>query len=153
VTPKQLIQDEDYRALAEFRYQLRRFLRFSEQAARGAGLEPQQHQLLMAVKGLPLDKKPTIGVIAERMQLEHHSTVELIDRLEEKGLVRRYRDKLDRRQVLIRVTPAALEVLAELSAQHLTHLGSVGPAFIRVLRTIMTEASDSIQKLRAANER
>jgi DNA-binding MarR family transcriptional regulator len=153
MAPKDLIQDEDYRALAEFRYQLRRFLRFSEQAARAAGLEPQHHQLLMAIKGLPLDKKPTIGVIAERMQLEHHSTVELIDRLEERGLVRRYRDKLDRRQVLVRVTPAAGEILAELSAQHLTHLGSVGPTFIRVFRTIMTEAGGSIRKLKAANER
>jgi DNA-binding MarR family transcriptional regulator len=152
MAPKDLIQDEDYRALAEFRYQLRRFLRFSEQAARAAGLEPQHHQLLMAIKGFPLDKKPTIGVIAERMQLEHHSTVELIDRLEERGLVRRYRDKLDRRQVLVRVTPAAGEMLAELSARHLTHLGSVGPAFIRVLRTIMTEASGSIRRLKAAND-
>jgi DNA-binding MarR family transcriptional regulator len=151
--PKELVQDEDYRALAEFRYQLRRFLRFSEQAARAAGLEPQQHQLLMVIKGLPLDRKPTIGVIAERMQLEHHSTVELIDRLEERGLVRRYRDKLDRRQVLVRVTPAAAEILAELSAQHLRHLGSVGPAFIRVLRKVITEASGSIQRLTAENER
>jgi DNA-binding MarR family transcriptional regulator len=152
MAPKDLIQDEDYRALAEFRYQLRRFLRFSEQAARAAGLEPQHHQLLMAIKGLPMGKKPTIGVIAERMQLEHHSTVELIDRLEERGLVRRYRDKLDRRQVLVRVTPAAVEILAELSVQHLAHLGSVGPTFIRVLRTIMSEAGGSIRRLKAANE-
>ena len=73
----------NYKAMAELRYQIRRFLRFSENAARQVGIEPQQHQLLLAVRGLPDDVKPTIGVLAERMQLQHHSTVELIDRLVE----------------------------------------------------------------------
>ena len=67
----------NYKAMAELRYQIRRFLRFSENAARQAGIEPQQHQLLLAVRGLPDALKPTIGVLAERMQLQHHSTVEL----------------------------------------------------------------------------
>jgi DNA-binding MarR family transcriptional regulator len=71
----------DFKAMAELRYQIRRFLRFSESAARQAGIEPQQHQLLMAVRGLPDGLRPTVGVLAERMQLQHHSTVELIDRL------------------------------------------------------------------------
>jgi len=71
----------DFKAMAELRYQIRRFLRFSENAAREAGVEPQQHQLLLAVRGLPDDLKPTIGALAERMQLQHHSTVELVDRL------------------------------------------------------------------------
>ncbi len=78
------ISPTEYQALAEFRYQMRLFTRFSEQAARSVGLEPQQHQLLLAVKGLPSDKIATIGTIAERLQIEHHSTVELIDRLAEK---------------------------------------------------------------------
>ena len=73
--------------MAELRYQIRRFLRFSENAARQAGIEPQQHQLLLAVRGLPDALKPTIGVLAERMQLQHHSTVELIDRLVERGFL------------------------------------------------------------------
>src|SRR5262245_38534659 len=77
---------EEYRALAEFRYLVRRFLAFSEAAARAAGLRPQQHQLLLAVKGLPAGMKPTIRVLAERLQLRHHSTVELADRMEEQGL-------------------------------------------------------------------
>ena len=84
----------DFRAMAELRYQIRRFLRFSENAARQAGIEPQQHQLLLAVRGLPEKLKPTIGVLAERMQLQHHSTVELIDRLVDRGfLCRLARDR------------------------------------------------------------
>src|SRR5438105_14280317 len=94
------ITHQEYQALAEFRYQLRRFLRFSEQAARAAGLEPQQHQLLLAVKGLPEGRKATISALAERLQLAHHSTVELIDRLAERGFIQRCRDEADHRQVL-----------------------------------------------------
>ena len=81
----------DFKAMAELRYQIRKFIRFSENAARSAGIEPQQHQLLLAVRGLPDGAKPTIGVLAERMQLQHHSTVELIDRLVDRGLLCRLR--------------------------------------------------------------
>ena len=72
----------DYRALAEFRYQLRRFDRFSERAARAVGLEPQQHQLLLAVKGMPAGVHATIGLLAERLQVQHHTAVELVDRMQ-----------------------------------------------------------------------
>src|SRR6185369_9323763 len=85
----------DYQALAEFRYQIRRFLHFSEQAARAAGIEPKQHQLLLAIKGLPESLRPTIGTLADRMQLQHHSAVELIDRLEKAGMVDRTRSEID----------------------------------------------------------
>src|ERR1051325_6667277 len=94
----------DFKAMAELRYQIRRFVRFSENAARKAGIEPQQHQLLLAVKGLPDGAKPTISVLADRMQLQHHSTVELIDRLAERGFLCRLRATDDRRQVLIKLT-------------------------------------------------
>src|ERR1700692_3474102 len=77
----------EYRALAEFRYQIRRFLQFSAEAARQYGLEPQQHQPLLAVKGPPDDVRPTIGELAERLQIQHHSAVELVDRLAEHGAV------------------------------------------------------------------
>ena len=77
----------EYQALAEFRYQIRRFLRFSEQAARATGLVPQQYQLLLALKGLPNGRKATISELAERLQIKHHSTVELIDRLVKRELV------------------------------------------------------------------
>ena len=71
----------DYQALAELRYQIRRFVHFSEQASRTAGLEPQQHQLMLALKGLPKGVRPRIGELAERLQIRHHSTVELVNRL------------------------------------------------------------------------
>src|SRR4029453_8398893 len=91
----------DFKAMAELRYQIRRFLRFSENAARQAGIEPQQHQLLLAARGLTSGLKPTIGVLTERMQLQHHSTVELIDRLVERGFLFRLRSTDDKRQVLV----------------------------------------------------
>jgi DNA-binding MarR family transcriptional regulator len=144
------LTDSEYRALAEFRYQIRRFIRFSEQAARAANLEPQQHQILLSIKGLPAGKKPTVGVLAERMQLAHHSTVELVDRLQERGLVERRRDDDDRRQVLVQITPAGEEILAELSVHHLEELGTVGPTLVRVLNTFVRKSG---RRLRIANER
>src|SRR5262245_36122196 len=104
----------DYRALAEFRYQLRRFLQFSDQEARVAGLEPQQHQLLLAVKGMPPGVPPTIGTLAERLQLQHHSTVELVDRMEDRKLVRRLRSPSDRRCVTVSLTARGDTLLARL---------------------------------------
>src|SRR5512146_1158058 len=98
------INETDYRALAEFRYQIRRFVRFSERAARAAGVEPQQHQLMLAVKGMPEDEQATISNLAERLQIQHHSTVELVDRLVNRSLVTRKRGAEDRRQVLVQLT-------------------------------------------------
>src|SRR4029453_19373862 len=92
----------DFKAMAELRYQIRRFLRFSENAAREAGIEPQQHQLLLAVRGLPGGLKPTIGVLAERMQLQHHSTVELIDRLVDRGFLSTFGATHYSRQVFVK---------------------------------------------------
>jgi len=111
-----------YRALAEFRYQIRRFLAFSERAARRAGLEPHQHQLLLAVKGLPAGRLATVGEIAERLQVRHHSAVGLIDRLAASGLVRRSRLAADRRQVVVRLTARGEAVLEELSVHHVAEL-------------------------------
>ena len=123
----------DYQALAEMRYQIRRFLHFSEQAAREAGLVPQQHQLLLALKGLPSGRKATISELAERLQLRHHSTVELIDRLVERGLIKRLRDEIDRRRVIIHLTPQGEHILRRLSLRHRHELQSAGPAFVRAL--------------------
>src|SRR5882672_6711325 len=108
----------DFKAMAELRYQIRRFLRFSENAAREAGVEPQQHQLLLAIRGLPDALKPTIGVLAERMQLQHHSTVELIDRLVERNFLFRLRSTDDKRQVLVKLTHDGEEFLQTLSLHH-----------------------------------
>jgi DNA-binding MarR family transcriptional regulator len=138
-------QQPNYKAMAEFRYQIRRFLRFSENAARQAGIEPQQHQLLMAVKGLPEDQKPTIGVLAERMQLQHHSTVELIDRLVDRGFLCRLRATDDRRQVLVKLTADGEMFLEKLAVHHLHELQSVGPTLVKVLHSL-TEEAGSIKK-------
>jgi DNA-binding MarR family transcriptional regulator len=131
------LSQNDYQALAEFRYQLRRFLRFSERIARSAGLEPQQHQLLLAIRGLPADKQPSIGELAERLQLQHHSAVELIDRTVERGLLERRRDTDDRRRVLIRLTRQGQEVLEQLSVLHRTELRSLGPALVQALQALI----------------
>ena len=135
--PNQEISLTEYQALAEFRYQLRCFLRFSEQVAREMGLEPQQHQLLLALKGLPEGRNATVGDLAERLQLRHHSTVELIDRLAERGLIERSRDEADQRRVLINLTPYGEEVLKKLSVLHRTELQSTGPALVRALNELI----------------
>lgn len=127
----------DYRALSEFRYQIRRFLRFSEQAARAAGLEPQQHQLLLTIRGLPPGAEPTVGELAERLQIRHHSVVELIDRLEERQLIHRVRSGQDRRKVLIEVTPEGDRVLQSLAMMHQAELQSAGPELLRALGALL----------------
>ncbi|MFB3917793.1 MAG: MarR family winged helix-turn-helix transcriptional regulator [Terriglobales bacterium] len=131
------INENDYRALAEFRYHIRRFLRFSERAARNAGLEPQQHQLLLAVKGMPDGARATIGEVAERLQIQHHSTVELVDRLSKRGLVSRKRTGEDRREVLIQLTAKGEKLLRELSVHHRDELKSAGPALVGALKKMM----------------
>ena len=123
--------------MAELRYQIRRFLRFSESAARQAGIEPQQHQLLLAVRGLPENLKPTVGVLAERMQLQHHSTVELIDRLVDRDLLCRLRATDDRRHVLVKLTHKGEKFLKTLSLHHLQELQSTGPKFVQILQDLI----------------
>lgn len=123
--------------MAELRYQIRKFLRFSENAARQAGIEPQQHQLLLAIRGLPDGASPTIGVLAERMQLQHHSTVELVDRLVERNFLCRLRSTNDRRQVLVKLTHDGEDFLEKLSLHHLEELQSAGPTFVKVLNSLI----------------
>ncbi len=131
----------DYRALAELRYQVRLFLHFSEKAAGKLGLEPQQHQLMLAIKGLPPRMRPTIGTLAVRMQIQHHSTVELVNRLSSRGLVRRSRSDNDRRQVLLGLTPKGEKMLRELSVGHKAELSSQGPALVAALKRAMRPLS------------
>lgn len=130
----------DYRTLAELRYQVRLFLHFSERAARKMGLEPQQHQLMLALKGLPPGMRPTVGTLAERLQIQHHSTVELVNRLSAGGLVRRNRGDEDRRQVLLGLTPRGEKVLRELSMGHKAELRAKGPALVAALEKAMRTA-------------
>ncbi len=127
----------DFEFLAEFRYQIRRFVRFSEQAARQAGLEPRQHQLLLALKGLPSHVRPRMAELAERLQIQHHSTVELVNRLAAGGFVKRERGVVDRREVLLSVTPKGERVLKELSLHHREELRRAGPVLLKALYAVM----------------
>ncbi len=135
-----MLKNAEYQALAEFRYQIRGFLNLSEQAARAAGLEPQHHQLLLAVKGAPPSRETTISYLAERLQLQHHSLVELLDRLEARHLVRRVRGSADRRVVLVRITPRGERLLRQLTLHHRNLLRSAGPALVRALETAIAGA-------------
>jgi DNA-binding MarR family transcriptional regulator len=138
----QQISQAEYRALAEFRYELRRFLHFSEQAARAAGLEPQQHQLLLALKGMPVQKDTSVGELAERLQIQHHSTVELVNRMVERGLLARRRDESDQRRVLVGLTPYGEEVLKKLSLLHRLELRTTGPALVKALNALLNSTSN-----------
>lgn len=131
----------DYRALASFRHEIRKFISFSEQAARDAGIEPQQHQLLLAVRGLPDGMRPTIGAIAERLCVQHHTAVALVDKLEARGLVLRERCEEDRREVLLRMTRDGESLLRALSALHRQQLETVGPNMVRALERVLALSS------------
>lgn len=132
------IHQSDYQALAEFRYQIRRFVRFSERAARSAGVEPQQHQLMLAVKGMPEGDQATISNLAERLQIQHHSTVELVDRLVNRGLVTRKRGAEDRRQVFVQLTAKGEKLLRDLSLHHRDELKKAGADLVGALKRLMT---------------
>lgn len=135
----------EFRALAEFRYQIRIFLNGSEVAARGADLEPQQYLLLLALRGLPAGREPNIRELAERMQLRHHSVVELVDRLEHRQLLRRERSRTDRRQVIVRLTPRGEKILTRLAKQRLAELRTSAPALVRALSVVIRSAPAASQ--------
>ncbi len=125
-----------YETLAAFRYALRKFLHFSESAAHAAGLTPQQHQALLAIKGFPGRDQVTVGELAERLQLRHHSTVGLIDRLVLEKLVARTPSNEDRRQVLIHLTKRGQETLEKLSNLHRAQLKRISPELHRLLKRV-----------------
>ena len=122
--------------LAEFRYRLRAFVLFSEQAAHTAGLQPQQHQLLLQISGAPADAVPTIAYAAERLGLRHNSVVELANRSVDEGLLERTSDETDARRVLLRITSKGARLLHKLAAHHRSELEVMGPALIEALTRI-----------------
>jgi DNA-binding MarR family transcriptional regulator len=130
--PKPLAKSE-YETLAAFRHALRQFLRFSEAAAREAGITAQQHQALLAVKGFPGRDRVTVGELAERLQLRHHSTVGLVDRLAAEKLVIRAPSAGDRRQVLIQLTHRGEKILEKLASVHRQQLRRIGPEIRQLL--------------------
>jgi DNA-binding MarR family transcriptional regulator len=135
----QALSKADYEALAAFRHALRRFLDFSGEAAKEAGLTPQQHQALLAIKGFPGRDRVTIGELAEQLVQRHHSTVGLVDRLEALGLVRREADPADRRRAMVALTDRAEEVLAGLSAIHRAELRRLRPSLAALLERLGQE--------------
>ena len=131
------LTSDQYRGLAEFRRQIRRFLYFSETTAKQHGVEAQQHQLLLAVHGLPEGVNPTIREIASRLFIQHHSAVELVDRLESAGAVVRQPGVHDRREVWVRLTPAGRAILRKLALAHRTELERSGPELARALNSVL----------------
>jgi DNA-binding MarR family transcriptional regulator len=126
----------DYRALAEFRYQIHRYLGLSDQAARSAGLLPGQYRLLLIAKGLPDGIEPTIGNLAERLGLRHHSTVELVDRLAQRGLIYRERSEHHRSFVFVRITAKGEKLLQKLVVSRKKELQKAGPILVKALNTL-----------------
>jgi DNA-binding MarR family transcriptional regulator len=136
VDTARVFRDADYAALAQFRYELRKFLAFSERAAREEGLTSQQHQALLAIKGFPGREQVTIGELAERLNLKHHSVVGLVDRLMGHGLIQRRHDEEDRRKVRIALTPKAEALLLGLTLAHRDELRRLAPLLHELLRKV-----------------
>jgi DNA-binding MarR family transcriptional regulator len=130
---KGLLTPADYETLASFRHGVRRYLAFAEANARSVGLTSQQHQALLAIKVRTATKPMSIGDLAAELLIKHHSTVELVGRLEKAGFTRRSMDSEDRRKVLVALTPAGEKVLADLSVGNLRELRLIAPAFSGLL--------------------
>jgi DNA-binding MarR family transcriptional regulator len=135
------VSELGFRQLAEFRHRIRKFLQYSEEAARAEGIEPQQHQLLLTLKGLPKDTRPTLSALAQRLCLRHHSTVELVDRLVERGAVHRRHASEDHREVLVELTPSGEALLHRLSGLHWKELRVSGPELSESLNAVMRHAT------------
>jgi DNA-binding MarR family transcriptional regulator len=131
------LSPDQYRDLAEFRRQIRQFLHFSEATAKEHHIEPQQHQLLLAVQGLPEGIKPTIREIAARLFIQHHSAVELVNRLESTGAVARTPGTEDKREVWVRLTPAGRAILRRLALAHRMEMERSGPELARALNSVL----------------
>lgn len=140
------LSPEQYRDLAEFRRQIRSFLHFSETTASESGIEPQQHQLLLTVQGLPEGVNPTVREIATRMFIQHHSAVELVNRLERTGAVKRHPGEQDRREVWVRLTPAGRAILRRLALTHREELERTGPALARALQAVLRHGSKAVAR-------
>jgi DNA-binding MarR family transcriptional regulator len=133
------ISTAEFQALAELRYKIRSFLKEGDAAARLAGLEPQQYLMLLAIRGLSPDTPPKIQTFAERLSLKHHSAVELVDRLEQRGLVRRTRSKEDRRQVLVSLLPRGEKLLERVVQQRIGELRASGRELVKAIDALLRD--------------
>ena len=133
------LEKDEYRSLADFRYQIRKFLHFSEEAARNEGLEPQQHQMMLAIRGLGSVEAPTIGTLAAYLLIRHNSAVGLIDRLEKRGLAMRERCTDDRRQATVRLTDEGSAMLERLADAHRSELANWAPHLVKALESVIAK--------------
>jgi DNA-binding MarR family transcriptional regulator len=124
----------DYEALAQFRYELRKFQAFSKAAAHTAGLTPQQHQALLIIRGFSSHDPVSVGDLAEFLLIRHHTAVELVDRMSKLGLLSRIADKADARRALVKLTKEGERRLRKLSRIHLAELRAIGPALTKILK-------------------
>lgn len=134
LTAASRISDSEYQALAQLRFEIRRFVAFSEGAARAAGVEPQQHQVLLVLRGLPDGMRPNIRTVAQRLLLRHHSAVELVARVVAEGLVERTPSPDDGREMLLALTPRGSEVLDGLTRTHRDELRVLAPRLVEALQ-------------------
>jgi DNA-binding MarR family transcriptional regulator len=132
----------DYRKLAEVRHQIRQFLHVSEQSARVHGIEPQQHQLMLAIKGLPKGSRPNVATLARRLCVRHDNAVKVVNRLVERGIAVRHRDQENRSKVLVQLTPFGEQVLEKLKDVHLQELGTRSRELCRALQAILDSPPD-----------
>lgn len=137
------ITTAEYRALAELRYRIRKFVGEGDAAARAAGLEPQQYLLLLALRGLPEGEEATIRTLADRLALKHHSAVELIDRLELHGYVRRSRSRDDRRRVLVALLPRGEKLLEQVARDRIGELRASGTALVNAISALLENDGSS----------
>jgi DNA-binding MarR family transcriptional regulator len=147
------ITPAEYRALAELRYRIRHFLREGDAKARAVGLEPQQYLMLLAIRGLPEGSEATIQTLAERLALKHHSAVELIDRLETRGYVRRTRSRDDRRRVFVTLLPRGERLLEQVARNRISELRSTGEDLVGAIEALLERGGDADNNLKKANKR
>lgn len=144
------VSPSDYQALAEIRYRIRCFVNFSEASARDVGLEPQQQQLLLAIRGLAPGVMPTIRCLAERLQIQHNSAVELVRRSVANGLVVKRGSERDRREVLLAIAPKGARLLERLARAHRTELSSMAPVLLEAVEVLVGKERKSAWKKRAS---
>src|SRR5271169_6980012 len=143
----------EYRALAELRYRIRHFLREGDAKARAVGLEPQQYLMLLAIRGLPEGSDATIRALADRLALKHHSAVELIDRLEMHGYVRRTRSRDDRRRVFVTLLPRGERLLEQVAQNRISELRTSGEALVGAIEALLDRGQRSVNNRKKAAKR
>lgn len=140
------ITTAEYRALAELRRRIRLFLKEGDVTARSVGLEPQQYLLLLAIRGLPDGEEATIRALAERLAVKHHSAVELVDRLEAHGYVRRSRNRDDRRRVLVTLLPRGEKLLEQVARERISELRASGTALVNAIVALLEQKRNTNKK-------